>query len=448
MILVILRGCFIVLAASVAALYVLPFQKQQQLQFYQVALFLGVTLAIAGSVVVIDIATRRKRLSALSGVFLGLIAGLIAAYALSFVVSLVGVLTAPAVKTPEPQYTPGTVAFTLLNKTQQKLAKAQFELHATEVTHRNAYLNFLSGIKVLIGLITCYFGISLVLQTKDDFRFVLPYVEFAKEIRGNRPTLLDSSVIVDGRILDIIQTHAMQTTLIVPKFVLEELQTIADSADKLRRTRGRRGLDILQKLEQDPDVALSIEEHDVEGTGVDQKLITLARQLSARLMTNDFNLNKIASLRGVDVINLNDLAKALRPIVLPGEKMSVTLVKSGENPTQGVGYLDDGTMIVVEGGREHLHKNIDFTVTSTLQTSAGRMIFGKFDKANQTHTPNSSPTPAPALRQQPDNKANATESTAQPHDTQGTDTARRISGDAGQASSVRPATGRNPRRSR
>lgn len=436
MILVILRGCFIILAASVAALYLLPFQQQQQLTFYQVVLMLGGTVAIAAIIVAIDFATQRKRLSALSGVFLGLIAGLIAAYALSFVVSLVGILTAPTVNTPAPQYTPGTIAFTLLNKNQQNIVRNQYQVHLKETAHRESYFNFLSGIKVIIGLITCYLGISLVLQTKDDFRFVLPYVEFAKEIRGNRPTLLDTSVIVDGRILDIIKTHTMQGSLIVPKFVLEELQTIADSADKLRRTRGRRGLDILQQLEQDPNVAVTIEEHDAEGNGVDQKLITLAKQIPARLMTNDYNLNKIATLRGLEVINLNDLAKALRPVVLPGEKMSVTLVKAGENPTQGVGYLDDGTMIVVEGGRDRLHENVEFTVTSTLQTSAGRMIFGKFYSLNDTHTP-AMRQPDPSLDSQSpsasDNPAPASASSESP---------------ANAPSSRRSTTGRNPRRSR
>ncbi|HEX7008419.1 MAG TPA: PIN domain-containing protein, partial [Phycisphaeraceae bacterium] len=226
-----------------------------------------------------------------------------------------------------------------------------------------------------------YLGISLVLQTKDDFRFVIPYVEFAKQIRGNRPTLLDTSVIVDGRVLDIVQTKVMQGLLVVPKFVLNELQAIADSADKLRRARGRRGLEILQKLQECPIVDVSIEETDPaeEGATVDQKLILLAQRLQARIMTNDYNLNKVATLRGVDVINLNDLAKAMRPVVLPGEHLSVKVVKPGEGPAQGVGYLEDGTMVVVEGGRHHLGQEVNLVVTSTLQTSAGRMIFGRYE---------------------------------------------------------------------
>jgi uncharacterized protein YacL len=219
---------------------------------------------------------------------------------------------------------------------------------------------------------------SLVLQTKDDFRFVIPYVEFAKQIRGNRPILLDTSVIIDGRILELMDTKIFQGGLVVPKFVLNELQTVADSADKLRRARGRRGLDILQKIRERKDADVAIDESEVEGAGVDQKLVALAQQINARLMTNDFNLNKTATLRGVDVINLNDLAKAMRPVVLPGETMHVKIVKTGEGPGQGVGYLDDGTMVVVENARQSQGHDVELIVTSTLQTSAGKMIFGRF----------------------------------------------------------------------
>lgn len=349
MILSILRGAFVLLAASVAVLYVISWQQElaqanEEVGFATILAMLGATLGIAGVIVAIDVFSRRKRLAAISGIFLGLIAGLLAAYAMSFVVDLIGVLFAP-------QFGP----------------------------QRQSFMDLLEGVKVLIGLATCYIGISMVLQTKDDFRFVIPYVEFAKQIRGNRPTILDTSVIVDGRILDIVGTRLLQGTLVVPKFVLNELQTIADSPDKLKRARGRRGLDILQKLRENDVVEVHIDELEVEGTNVDGKLISLALVNQGRVMTNDFNLNKIATLRGVDVINLNDLAKALRPVVLPGEKMTVRLVKPGESPHQGVGYLEDGTMVVVEGGRDHLHQEVDLTVTSTLQTSAGRMIFGRFD---------------------------------------------------------------------
>ena len=199
MVLFVLRGVFIVLAASVAVLYVLQFQQQFQdyaeatgrgVGFAGYAAMLGGAVALAGAVIALDVVVRRKRLSAISGIFLGLIAGLLAAYALSFVVDLVG-LYAPI--PPDNQ---------------------------------EAFYSLLEGVKVLIGLITCYVSISLVLQTKGDFRFVIPYVEFAREVRGNRPTLIDTSVLVDGRITDIVDTKALQGRLVVPRFVLEELQTL------------------------------------------------------------------------------------------------------------------------------------------------------------------------------------------------------------------------------
>ncbi|QDU71839.1 PIN/TRAM domain-containing protein [Mucisphaera calidilacus] len=340
MITYILRGLFILLATSVTALYVLPFQAEQEVSVLNVMMLIGGTLILCVGVIALDAAYPEKDLSAVSGVFLGIIAGLLATYAASFLVDLIPVL----IEFKEPE----------------------------------AIERLLRGVKVLLGVVFCYVGISLVLQTKDDFRFIIPYVEFAKELRGSRPTLLDTSVIVDGRIVDIIETHALQGPLVVPRFVLNELQTIADASEKMKRARGRRGLDMLQSLQESHAIEVQIEDRDAEGAGVDQKLISLAQHLRARVMTNDYNLNKIAQLRGVEVINLNDLAKALRPVALPGEELVVKLVKPGENPSQGVGYLDDGTMVVVENGREHIGERVDLVVTSTLQTSAGRMIFGKF----------------------------------------------------------------------
>ncbi|MBB6428479.1 PIN/TRAM domain-containing protein [Algisphaera agarilytica] len=377
MILFILRGAFLVLVAAVISLFVgKEFQAQAGLGFGPIAAIIGIAIAVAVLVIGLDTGTKDKKLSSVSGVFLGLIAGLIVAYALSFVVDLVGAYTEPTVDGVKPTIT--ETEFQALNSEEVILFEARVAEYQAQLDRVEAFGNLLSGIKVIIGLITCYVAISLVLQTKNDFRFVIPYVEFAKEVRGNRPTLLDTSVIVDGRILDIIDTKLMQGSLIVPKFVLDELQLIADSSDKIKRSRGRRGLDILQKLQGSTIIDVHIEEKDAEGNNVDQKLIALGQELKARVMTNDFNLNKIATLRGVDVINLNDLAKALRPVVLPGEHLHVKLVKPGESGTQGVGYLDDGTMVVVEGGRTHLGHQCDVVVTSTLQTSAGRMIFGRF----------------------------------------------------------------------
>ena len=240
---------------------------------------------------------------------------------------------------------------------------------------------YLAAVKIMLTLGFCYLGMSFVLQTKDDFRVVIPYVQFAREMRGPRPFIMDTSVIIDGRIADVAETNIMKGGLIVPRYVLEELHNIADSADKLRRNRGRRGLDMLNRLRANPKVQVEIEETSLApGESVDQKLVELAKSVNGVLVTNDFNLNKVATLQDMDVVNVNELAKALRPVVLPGEELSVRIVRPGEEAGQGVGYLEDGTMVVVEDGRDHIGQEIPIIVTSTLQTSAGRMLFGRLEK--------------------------------------------------------------------
>ncbi|WP_149453715.1 PIN/TRAM domain-containing protein [Pasteuria penetrans] len=190
--------------------------------------------------------------------------------------------------------------------------------------------------------------------------------------------ILDTSVVIDGRIADICRTGFLDGTLVIPSFVLEELQHIADSSDVLKRNRGRRGLDILNRIQKELDVDVLIYEGDFEDPAeVDSKLIKLAKILRGKVVTNDFNLNKVCELQGVQVLNINDLANAVKPIVLPGEEINVQVIKDGKEHGQGVAYLDDGTMIVIEGGRDHIGDRIDVLVTSVLQTSAGRMIFAK-----------------------------------------------------------------------
>lgn len=192
------------------------------------------------------------------------------------------------------------------------------------------------------------------------------------------PKILDTSVIIDGRIADICKTGFIQGTLVIPEFVLEELQHIADSSDLLKRNRGRRGLDILNKIQKELDVNVVIYEGDFDDVQeVDSKLVRLAKLIGGSVITNDFNLNKVCELQGVHVLNINDLANAIKPVVLPGEEIAVQVIKDGKEYGQGVAYLDDGTMIVVEGGREHIGSTVDVLVTSVLQTSAGRMIFAK-----------------------------------------------------------------------
>ena len=199
-----------------------------------------------------------------------------------------------------------------------------------------------------------------------------------KEDKNKNYKLLDTNVIIDGRIADICNTGFLEGTILIPVFVLEELQYIADSSDTLRRVRGRRGLDILQKIREDSRLEVEIMNIDFEDVqGVDSKLVRLAQKLGGKIITNDFNLNKVAQLRGVDVLNINELSNAVKPVVIPGETMRVQVVKDGKEPGQGVAYLDDGTMIVIENGHRYLSRTISVEVTSALQTSAGRMIFAK-----------------------------------------------------------------------
>src|SRR5262249_10249346 len=255
--------------------------------------------------------------------------------------------------------------------------------------------------RLLITLICCYLSVSTLLQTKDDFRFIIPYVEFSKQIKGGRPLVLDTSVIIDGRIADMCDTRIIDTKLIVPRFVLQELQHIADSADKLKRNRGRRGLDMLKRMQSNPKVELLVHEANFaelrEVQKVDERLVVFAKVMGARVVTNDYNLNKIAQLQGVEVINLNEIANALKSVALPGEILNVRLVKQGDQIGQGVGYLEDGTMVVVEQGRSAVGQEVAITVTSVLQTNAGRMIFGRLD---QRSSPAATP-PAEKHRTEP-----------------------------------------------
>jgi uncharacterized protein YacL len=194
-----------------------------------------------------------------------------------------------------------------------------------------------------------------------------------------QPLILDTSVVIDGRVADIVETGFLAGSLVIPQFVLRELQQIADSADSVKRNRGRRGLDILQRIQKKASVEVQISEADFPDIReVDHKLIELARALDGKIVTNDFNLNKVAQLRGVKVLNINELANALRPVVLPGEIMRVYILKEGKEYNQGVAYLDDGTMVVVDNARRFIGKTIDISVTSVLQTTAGKMIFGKY----------------------------------------------------------------------
>ena len=223
-----------------------------------------------------------------------------------------------------------------------------------------------------------------------------------EQTTGQTFKILDTSVIIDGRIADIVETGFLDGTLVIPQFVLRELQLVADSADSLKRNRGRRGLDILQRIQKMTQLNVQILEDDFPNVHeVDMKLIELAKVYNCKIVTNDFNLNKVAQLHGVDVLNINELANALKPIVLPGETMRVFILKEGKEYNQGVAYLDDGTMVVVDNAKKMISRTIDISVTSVLQTTAGKMIFGRFDdRVHAVHDKSSHPEKHGASREQ------------------------------------------------
>jgi len=241
-------------------------------------------------------------------------------------------------------------------------------------------------LSVLVYILMGYIGIKISVRYKDDLFNITSIIKIpnAKDKYGNKkefrdkPKILDTSVIIDGRIADISRTGFIEGKIVIPEFVLKELQHIADSSDDLKRVRGRRGLDILNKIQKELDIEVEITDKDFEDVPeVDIKLLKLAQLIGGKVVTNDFNLNKVAQFQGVEVLNINELANAVKPVVIPGEEMIVQVIKEGKESGQGVAYLDDGTMIVVDGGRKYIGETIDVLVTSVLQTAAGRMIFGK-----------------------------------------------------------------------
>jgi uncharacterized protein YacL len=334
MALIILRLAFLLVAAGISVTFI---QRPDLIPatpawspFAVFAVLLGIAIATIG----IDMFIPRKRIETITAIYFGILIGLFLTY-------IIGIAMTPIL---DPR--------------------------------------FLSPVQLVLGMVLCYTCVSVLIQTKDDFRFIIPYVEFSKEVKGLKPFILDTSVVIDGRIADVVETKVLDNQLIMPRFVLAELQAVADSSDKLRRSRGRRGLDILNRLRANPDVELKIYDRELPemaGQPVDMKLVQLARHMEGKLVTGDYNLNKVARLHNVEVLNLNDLANALKPIFLPGETLLVKVVKAGEAEGQGVGYLDDGTMVVIEGGRSHIGQGVRIAVTSVLQTSAGRMIFGRYD---------------------------------------------------------------------
>ncbi len=347
MLLWLLRGCFaaLMLAVAVFAFNFLSAELDNTLGGVLAALAI---LAVAGAILYTDARETDKQIATISSIYFGLLFGLMLGWLFGMGIEALLQTFTGALKLEPPQLLKLTV-----------LAR------------------------ILITLITSYISISILVQTRDDFRFIIPYVEFNKQVKGGRPLVLDTSVIIDGRIADLCDTRLVDTKIIVPRFVLQELQGIADSSDKLKRNRGRRGLDILKKLQTNPKIDLLMHDGNAgeikpgEKIRVDERLVLFTKAVGGRVVTNDFNLNKIAQLQGVDVINLNEVANSLKTVALPGEYLNLKVMKVGDQLGQGVGYLEDGTMVVIEQGRNLVGQEISIVVTSVLQTPAGRMIFGR-----------------------------------------------------------------------
>lgn len=248
--------------------------------------------------------------------------------------------------------------------------------------------NVVYAIRIVLTLIFCYLGMIVAIRGRDEFNVIIPYVKFSRQDQKDDLIILDTSVIIDGRVLDITKTGFLEGKFVIPRFVLRELQQIADSQDSLKRARGRRGLDILSKLQQNKNIDVKIHNEDFPDIKeVDLKLVKLAQVLAAKIFTNDYNLNKVSEIQGIKVLNINELANALKPVVLPGETLDIRLIKEGKEYNQAVGYLEDGTMIVVDNARRLIGQNVNATVGSVLQTAAGRMIFAKLpeDIKNSKH---------------------------------------------------------------
>ena len=309
---------------------------------------LSLGIIIAAAVLLVDIYTPRKRLSTLAAIFFGLAAALLVTLGAGRLIDLLGQL---------------------------------YSIEQFFGGNRETAEAFIGVAKVLIGTGLSYVAVVFVLETKDDFRLVIPYIEFAKQIRGVRPMVLDTSIAVDARFQGVAETGLIQAPVVIPEFVIAELHALADSRDKLKRARGRRGLDAIGKLQRSAVLDVTIDETKVPGKAVDQMLVELCRTMPAVLVTTDTGLGRVAAIQGVRTLNLNDLANAVKATALPGEIIRLELIKPGEQPTQAVGYLEDGTMVVAEDGAPRIGQEVDLTVTSALQTSAGRMVFGRIESA-------------------------------------------------------------------
>jgi uncharacterized protein YacL len=335
--LIILRAVFVMVSVGIAALIINTDYVQTSAPWVPWAVF-GGGLALPLLVITGDALIRYKNLTVITAVYFGVIVGILLTYAM---------LLAMGPMLPTSPAAPVNV-----------------------------------WLPPMLGAAMCYICTSLLLQTQNEFRFLIPYVEFARDVKGLRPNVLDTSVIIDGRIADLAASGIFESRFVVPGFVVDELRAASDTHDRARRLRARRGLDVLDRMRSCPGIdieVLSMAEPVVDDSTEDSRILALSRQLDGRVITNDPALVKMAAVRSVPSVNINDVAVSLKPVFVPGDAFELRVVKAGEESGQGVGYLEDGTMVVVEGARDKVGRTIHVSVTSTLQRSGGRLIFAKPD---------------------------------------------------------------------
>ncbi len=300
---------------------------------------LATTVAVAVIVILLDVRTPNKRISNVVGVYLAIVAGLFAALAVGTLIDLIA--------------------------------------EAWGITDDQAALQYLTLLKLAAGLTLTYLAVSVVLSTRDSIRLLLPYVEFSRQVRGVRPMLLDTSSLIDGRVGSMAETGFLDAPLIVPQPVVDELHQLADADDKTKRERGRRGLNNLRTLQSMPRVNVQVERLDETPDEVDAMLVDLAREKDLRIVTTDTNLARVAEIQSVAVLNLHDLGGVLKGPVVPGERVDLEIKRIGESPDQGVGFLPEGTMVVVEHAGERVGEVLQVEITNSVQTSAGRLVFAR-----------------------------------------------------------------------
>lgn len=342
------RSIFMVLLVTVTMLIASSARSNAAFSISSVVWLAVASAAVGFIVILVDAITPNKRLASVVGIYIGVSMGLVAAVGLGSLIDMV--------------------------------------MSAWELKQNETLALYTNMAKVIIGLIICYVTVTVVLTTKDDFRLVIPYVQFSRQHRGLRAMLVDSSALVDGRLRDLAASGFLDAPLVIPRFVIDELQTLADSGDRAKRERGRRALDLVTELQRLPNVDVAIEEIAADGVPVDRMLLDVARKEDMRVLTTDTNLQKVGDIQGVSVLNLHGLASAVRPIAAPGDRLAVTIIRAGENPGQGVGYLPDGTMVVVEDGAARIGQTLPVAVTNTLQTQAGRLVFARWEPSREDGT--------------------------------------------------------------